>query len=647
MFVNKPAPIRSLHPFWPVLGPVAIALAYACAHLAWYLATPLGRVPVLDERENLILAEGMVQHSLPAEPFYRAPLYALVLAALRAIGVSGAGLFPAALLLGAVLHGINAGLIAAIAGRWFGPRGALAAGVLYAMHPVFVHYATQALDATPALTLFLAGLCTIARPLRFDPVSEKITGVNIRPWIVASVFWAAATLMRPNYLFVWATLPLLAWWSTRKGRSHLAVLSALAGASLFFLLAGWQWRISGVAGFLPWQGAYNLWAANQPGSHGRYYEQQISLTPELAAANPARAESMILYQQATGSAVVRVAEMNTYWRARFLDRVFHHPGAWLAQIARKAYALTNTWEQYNNKTYAFHKARSPWLRWNPLSWGILFILGVAGAARLVAESPRTAGAFALVVTACAASVLLFFVSARFRLPLAALATLLGGGAIAGLGFWRTWRSTSQFALLGAVVVGGFLTFSTLDEVQSKRTFVQDHALLARAAATVGDDELAFSEATAALQLQPAHPDASRLAVASYFNLLLSGTARASDEKKWLGVCKNFAARPSGDVSDLRAVAALALWRSGDQSAALTTWHALGSAPSALAARLLVQDETVHRSDLASLPVSAWSEPLVRLAGAVLKIDPPTGVTLDTPAYSENMVRTLFSRAASN
>src|SRR5271165_6939079 len=94
--------------------PVAIALAYALGHLDWYLGTPLGRVPVLDERENLDLAAAIAGGSLPAAPFYRAPGYALALACLRWAGVPAAGLFPAALLLGAGLHAVNAALVASV-----------------------------------------------------------------------------------------------------------------------------------------------------------------------------------------------------------------------------------------------------------------------------------------------------------------------------------------------------------------------------------------------------------------------------------------------------------------------------------------------------------------------------------------------------
>ncbi|HEY5227755.1 MAG TPA: hypothetical protein VIJ19_04395, partial [Opitutaceae bacterium] len=167
----------------------------------------------------------------------------------------------------------------------------------------------------------------------------------------------------------------------------------------------------------------------------------------------------------------------------------------------------NNWEQYNNKTFAFHKALSPWLRWNPICWGLLFVLAVLGAARLAAESPRTAAALAVVVGACTISIILFFVSARFRLPLAAVCAVLSGGALSSPLFWRGWSGAGRAALAACAAIAAFLAFSNLGGVAGRETFVQDHALLARAAYTVGDDALALSEARAALELQPQHPDA--------------------------------------------------------------------------------------------------------------------------------------------
>jgi hypothetical protein len=487
--------------------PAALAAFYALGHLNWYLGTPLGRVPVLDERENLDLAAAIFGGTLPPEPFYRAPGYALLLAGLRALGVTAAGLFPAALALGALLHGIGAALAASIAGRWFGNRSALIAGILFAMDPVLVHFATQALDSTLALTLFLAGLDSFAAA-----VEDRGRAL---PWARAGIFWALATLARPNYLLVWLVAPLAAAAQPLAARARAGIVAAaLSGALLFAAAAAWQRSVSGVAGFLPWQGSYNLWAANRPGANGRYYTQRVSLSPALARANPARAESILLYRQETGATGADIPAMSAHWRGRFLGEVAAHPLRWSALMARKAYALLNNWEQYNNKTYAFQKALSPWLRWNPVCWGLLLVPAVAGGARLAFSKARAAAALGAVFAACAASVLLFFVSARFRIPLAAVCAVLAGGALGSPGFWRGWPAGRKAALAGGGALAALVAFSSLWSVDDRSTFVQDHVLLARAAFAVGDDATALREATAALALQPWHPDAAAIADAA-------------------------------------------------------------------------------------------------------------------------------------
>jgi len=492
-----PGPSRAAVVVWL---PALAAVFYALLHLNWYLGTPLGRVPVLDERENLDLANAIFGRTLPAEPLYRAPGYALLLALVRWAGVGPAGLFPAALLLGTLLHGANAGLVASLARRWFGNGAAVIGGLLFALDPVLVHYATQALDSTFSLTLFLAGLGFLA--------SALAQPTRTAAWAGAGILWACAVLVRPNYLLVWLTAPLLAAMQPLPGSVRLrTLLASLAGIVLFLASAMWQKAETGTAGFLPWQGPYNLWAANRSGANGRYYSQKVSLPPVLARMNPARSESLILYESETNGGPTDIASMNAHWRRRFLDEVTSHPVAWARLMARKAYALANNWEQYNNKTFAFHKALSPWLRWNPICWGLLFVLAVLGAARLAAESPRTAAALAVVVGACTISIILFFVSARFRLPLAAVCAVLSGGALSSPLFWRGWSGAGRAALAACAAIAAFLAFSNLGGVAGRETFVQDHALLARAAYTVGDDALALSEARAALELQPQHPDA--------------------------------------------------------------------------------------------------------------------------------------------
>jgi len=484
--------------------PAAVALFYALGHLTWYLGTPLGRVPVLDERENIDLALAISGGTLEHAPFYRAPGYALVLALMRVSGVPAAGLFPAALVLGAALHAVNAALVAALSRRWFGPRAGLIAGLLFGLDPVLVHYATQALDATLSLSLFLAGMNFLARGAQ--------AGGKASSWAGASLSWAAAGLVRPNFLLPWASLLPAA--AAVPGARLKRLVASLAGVLLLGSMALWQERAGGVASVMPWQGAYNLWAANRPGANGRFYTQHVSLTPEAARGNPARAESVLLYQAENNGAPADIPTMNAYWRGRFVEEVTGHTARWGSLMARKLYALLNNWEQYNNKTYAFHKALSPWLSWNPVCWGLILVLGVAGAARLGSESPGQAILISWVGLALVVSIALFFVSARFRLPLAALLAALSGGALASPRFWMAWPLRSRVRLGIGAALAALVAFSGFGGVADRSTYVQDHALLARAAYTVGDDALALSEATEALRLQPWHPDALAVAAAA-------------------------------------------------------------------------------------------------------------------------------------
>jgi hypothetical protein len=639
---TSPAPASHFRRVWPWAIPALVALAYAAGHLAWYRGTPLGQVPVLDEQENLLFAEHIARGALPREPFYRAPGYALLLAGLRGFGVPTDQLFGAALTLGVGLHALTAACAALVTRTLFGPRAALAAGLVCALHPVFVHYATQALDGTAGLALFLVGLSFIAPELMRTPAASPA----LWRWSGASVAWAFATVTRPNYLLVWCALPVLAAWLA-SGRRVRALLGCATGVVVFASIAGWQSRVSGVAGFLPWQGAYNLWAANQPGVHGRFYAQRHKLPASVGDMNPARAESIYYYRQEVGRAPEDITALNRHWRGRFLDHIQQHPLAWLGLLARKSYALLNNWEQYNNKTYAFHRERSPWLRWNPLGWGLLLVCGVLGLGRLAAEHRRAAAALALVGGVTALSVVLFFVSARFRLPLAALAAILAGGALASPRFWQCWPRPRQFTLAAGAALAAAISFSSFDDVRSRVTFVEDHALLARAAMTTSEYAVAWAAASAALELQPAHPDALRIAVTSYFNQLVqAGSLSATEEARWREICVRFLSVLDREVIPLRPIAALALWRAGQTSEALSEWRRLGPLPSAVAARLLARDTLVSPADLAGAPPAAWNEPLVQLAALRFRLAPPAGISPGNPDKAVEVTDRLFGRPSS-
>ena len=541
-------PMTHVRP-WLIIS--LVALLYALGHFTSYAPNPLGQVPVLDEQENLTLARQIATGTLPPEPFYRAMGYPLLLATLLGLGVPIAQLPLAALLLGVGLHALAAVLVGALARRWFDDaRAGLLAGLLAAHNPVFVHYATQRLDATLGTVLFLAGLHALR--LGSTPPSTRPLDVT--------VLWALAALVRPQFLTVLLVLPVLWYWQKNsRPRPRIAAAAVAMGAALFAAQGLWQQHVGGEFRVLPWQGAYNLWAANQPGAHGRYYAQSLALPPGTAADNPAKLESLALYAREHGGPG-SIDAMNDHWRTRFLDHVSGEPLAWIGQLARKIYAFLNDWEQYNNKTYAFHAARSPWLAWNPIGWGVLLVLGVAGAWRLARTAPEIARAAGLIALAAAAGVILFFVSARFRLPVAALLCVPAGAALARPAWFFRILPAAQRPLLGVALVGfATLTFSHFDGVRDRRPFIQDHLLIARAAQAVGNDDEVWQHAAAALALDPARLDAAEYSVTAGFNRQLTAPLPATDRHRWrTAAAALLAAAPTATTPYARLIAAVAV-----------------------------------------------------------------------------------------
>ncbi|MBI2516112.1 MAG: hypothetical protein HYV95_04285 [Opitutae bacterium] len=545
-----------------------LTLLYGGLHLTWYWGTPLGRAAVLDERENLQLAHELATGSLPAEPFYRAMGYPLLLA-----GLDRAGLLPesapqAATALGLLLHVLNTALAVKLAQRWFhSTRAGVLTGLLFGLNPVFIHHATQVLDNTLAGTLVLAGL----QFLSAEP--DTRTG---RPHVLGlSLCWSAASLVRPQLLLLWLSFP--AVWlistGTRGGgwRQITRLAPALiAGTALWLAQGIWAWRVGGEFRFLPWHGPYNLWAANHPDANGRYYVQSRPVAPRAAGPtesyeNPARIESIQLYREATGDhGPLRIDAMNDYWSRRLQREIAGQPMPWLALEFRKTVWLLSHAEQYNNKTYSFHRARSPWLRHNPLGWAPLLLFGSIGFASLAFAHRPIATALGLVMASLALGALAAYVSARFRLPLAMLLAVLAGGAVHVPRLWKISDTRQRLTRFGLPVTLAVLAYANLFGAADTSTFLQDHLLVAGAAERVDEDALTWAEARAALALRPNHPDALRLAITSYFNLLLTQSSRLPPEYEWLQATRALAAQTNNPAHLQQGnLVGLALWRSGD------------------------------------------------------------------------------------
>ena len=544
---------------------VGALLIYTCGFLAWYSTTPLGLVASTDDREILALAHQIATLNLPHEAFYRAPGYSALLALALRAGLPDMHLMLFARLFNGLCHLASAGMVFGLArALWQRAGAAYLAAALVGFNPLLLHFAGDALDITLAITLLVAGVWASLR-------ARASRGASA--W--AATAFSAAVVCRPQLLPLVGLPVLLAWHAGRRGAGDL-VASLAPVAILLGGLGGANYLLAEDFRVLPWQGAFNAWAANYTGANGRYFAQTLSIDAYAEDANTARIESELLYRQQRPDSPNDYPTMTRYWRAQALAVIAESPGRWLTLMANKLRYLLNNEEQYNNKTYAFQKARSPWLRNNPICWALVWVTAVGGV--LLGWRHTGVRVVLMAVGLCLPGILGFYVSDRFRAPLVPLLAVLAGGICQ----WRQ-ANTRRPALIAA----GVALLLTLWPIgyDPAETLVQDHLILASSASALGLHAQAQEHARTAMALAPRRPAVTSLRCVVDFNAWLAG-ASALD---WPAGCQ----QASTYSLTARLLAAYAHWRAGQRAPALATWHALAAQPSSAQASALAALFVAH------------------------------------------------------
>jgi hypothetical protein len=486
-----------------ILGLVGL---YILAFSVSYSLDSLALAPQLDARENLDLADAFDEGTLASDPFYRAVLYPYLLSLLHP-----AEMRPTlGLLLGLCSHFLNGFLVFKLTLRvWKNRNPAVLATVLYLLNPASLFFALQILDITLGTSLFLGGLllgCSTSRK-------------SIH-YLGAGLLLGLAVAMRPHFLPVVLVVPVIVFLFLGN-RSWRASLIWISVAGILLSMGAINFYRSGDFKMLPWQGAYNLWAANKPGANGLYFKQSIDVSGRDNNANPTKVESISLYGQAhpDQQPPYSIDKMSTYWREQVFAHVLEHPLQVVQLWLFKGYAVLNSFEQYNNLTFSFHKDRLPLLKYNPLNWGILLILGTIGLFQLFRTRPRTAMGILLIMLAYASTLILFYASARFRLPLVPLMAVLTGGS---LGWVRGIRGNPSriISTIATIALTGTVAYSSINGIRDRATYIQDELLLANANADIGKDGEAAEWAKSVLQKSPDRREAQRIYAVSYFNMRL-------------------------------------------------------------------------------------------------------------------------------
>jgi tetratricopeptide (TPR) repeat protein len=470
----------------------AIAFGIRLVHVLQIRSTPFFSILMGDSRGYDEWAQRIAGGEWwGREVFYQAPLYPYFLGVIYAI--AGRHLLLVRLVQ-ALIGSASCVFVALAASRLVSRRAGIVAGAVLAFYAPAIFF--DGLLQKSVLDVFFVSLALwlIARILTvrlkpdapYDQAAARrgsadrrdSRGVRLQPdllWLSLGLCIGGLSLTRENALVF--TVVIVAWLlfgavenakaakhakpnqSLRSSRSLRSLALFLFGLALVLVPVAARNSLVG-GGFYVTTAQFgpNFYIGNNPKAEGTYASLRYGRgAPEYERQDATELAELMVGHQLTP------AEVSNYWTGRALQFITSQPGAWLALMARKAALLVNRSEMVDTEDQASY-AEWSWPLWllGPIAhFGVLVPLAVLGVfATWPERAPNRASRrpwplrsrlwvlYALIL-AYAASVVLFYVFARYRYPLVPMLVIF---AAAGLAEGRAYCATSLRWTLAAVAV---------------------------------------------------------------------------------------------------------------------------------------------------------------------------------------------------
>jgi tetratricopeptide (TPR) repeat protein len=436
------------------------AAIWAVAQASWF-AFVIGDAATYDEWARTLAGGDWVGK----RTFYQAPLYPYCL------GIVYATLSDKRLvivILQALLGAASAVLLCDAGWRWFSKWTGIVAGLLLATYAPAIFF--DLLIQKSSLDLFLVcwQLWLLSR-----------ISTTPRPWLFLTLGLASGLLALNRENAIGIAFILAAWLlaggsgltppgpsSNRRGRVRPALwfiaglVVALAPAAIRNRAVGGEWHLT-TSQFGP-----NFYIGNHAGATGTY-------SPLATGGGDARFErrdAQAIAETALGRNLSD-AEVSSYWTRQALQFIRSEPAAWSRLILRKGALFWNHAELTDTEDVYTYAERSLALR-VPGSWlnfGVIATLAAGAIWCLWGRFPIVRLLLVLIL-AYSASVTMFYVVARYRLPVVPWLMLLSAaGVVHGASWLRgaTWMQRS--GCIGSMVAMALLAGCPLVDVDRQRT----------------------------------------------------------------------------------------------------------------------------------------------------------------------------------
>ncbi len=411
------------------IGIFLIALAARLFYLSQISDSPLFDSPVVDSLTYVDQAKDIVDGNwlgVEKGPFWQPPFYPYFLALVRLIFKDQ--FFWAVRLIQIVLGSLGCVLIFLISRRFFNTSVAIIASVLGALYGILIYFDGELLPASIALFLDLLLILSLLE------ASER---PRIWKWLLSGFIFGLSAITVPNVLAL-APFILLWMWIAFRSRSNVdSVLSAESGpietaepklerggrTSQFavwcgsFLLGGLlvistvtlrNYLVGGDFVIISYNAGINFYIGNNPD-----YDRTVGIRPGWEWEN--------LSFEPLEKGIDKHSESSRYFFSKAWEFIRDQPLEYFKLLCKKLFLFWNgneigrNQEIYFSRGYSSLMWASVWKRIIAFPFGILSPLALVG---LIISLPRWRKLLLLYifVTVYAASVVLFLVTSRYRLP---------------------------------------------------------------------------------------------------------------------------------------------------------------------------------------------------------------------------------------
>jgi tetratricopeptide (TPR) repeat protein len=440
---DGPTGVRPNRFYWQVLTIGVIAFCMRFAHV-WqmrqspFFDTLLGDARGYDAWGQRIAGGDWIGQGV----FYQAPLYPYFLGLIYS--VAGRDLLLVRTCQ-AIIGAAGCALLALAGRRLHSEKVGLLAGLGLAIYAPALFF--DGLLQKSVLDLFFLSLVLwIFSALVVDPANRS-------RWFSLGLALGILALTRENALLL--TAPILLWrllqpdvsWRWTPTRSTIAafalgLLLALTPVAVRNRVVGGEWHLT-TSQFGP-----NFYLGNNPDADGT----AGSLREGRGSVEYERQDATDLAEAAEGRRLTP-REVSSYWTKQALAFIGSHPWQWVQLEARKLALVANSGELVDTESQESYEEWSSILRMagRVAHFGVLAPIAILGVIVGWADWRRLWPFHAMAAT-YAASVLMFYVSARYRLPLVPFLMLFAALALALLPDFVQSRGRARLAATAIVVI---------------------------------------------------------------------------------------------------------------------------------------------------------------------------------------------------